>query len=146
MFSKILLASDGSEGALKAARVAADLASKYCSEITVVHVFTMPVTPLPFVGAPGLEIDPLVATRYAEEVQEAVERRTGRVLEEAGVPYTTRHETGHAPEVIVSIAQTGGYDLIVVGSRGLSNFSSFLLGSVSDRVSHHAHCPVLIVK
>jgi nucleotide-binding universal stress UspA family protein len=146
MFSRILLASDGSEDALKAAAFVADLARKYGSQVTVLHVFNMPISPVAFVGAPGIELDAPMMDQYADDVQAAVARRTGRVLEEAGVEYDTRLEKGHPADRIVEVAEEGHYDLIVLGSRGLSEFKRFLLGSVSDRVSHHAHCPVLIVK
>lgn len=146
MFSKILLASDGSEDAIKAASYAADIAKKYGSQITVLHVFNVPAVPAGAVGLPGIELEAPMMVQYAEDVQAAVARRTGRVLEEAGVEYDTLQETGHPADRIVSVAEQGRYDLIVLGSRGLSEFKRFLLGSVTDRVSHHAHCPVLIVK
>lgn len=146
MFHKILLASDGSDGALKAARAAAALAKCIGAEITILHVFTMPTAFAPIVGVGGQALDAASIAQYAEEVQNAVARRTGHVLESEGVPYSTRLEIGHPAATIVRIAEEEGYDLIVLGSRGLTELKSFMLGSVSDRVSHHAHCPVLIVK
>jgi nucleotide-binding universal stress UspA family protein len=145
MFSKILLASDGSDCAMKAAQAAAVLAKQFQASLTVIYVYTIPVMPSPMIALPG-GIDSAVFSQYADEVQDAVARRTGRVLEEAGVEYTLRHEVGHPAEVIVRVAEAEGYDLIVLGSRGLSEIKSFFMGSVSDRVCHHAHCPVLIVK
>lgn len=146
MFSHILIASDGSEHALQAARVAAEIARRFEAKVTLLSVFDPPPTPMPPV--PGMEpvIDPDVMLKYAEEVQEAVERRTGQVFEAAGVPYIMLREYGHPVDRIVSIAETEKADLIVMGSRGLGGIQSFLLGSVSDRVLHHAHCPVLIVR
>jgi nucleotide-binding universal stress UspA family protein len=146
MFSKILLASDGSDCALKAAHVAADLATKYGGTVTVLNVFSIPTSFVPLAGMPGFEMDPAAVNHYADHVRDAVARRTGKVLEEHGVPYETRQVIGHPAETIVNVAEREHYDLIVVGSRGLSGIKGFLLGSVSDRVAHHAHCPVLIVK
>lgn len=146
MFKKILLASDGSEYALRAARAAAELAKAMGSSVTLLHVFTMPALQMAVPGSPGVDVDPGALSTYMEQVQDAVAKRTGRVLEEAGVPYTTLLEAGHPAEVIIRIAEDDNYDLIVMGSRGLSEIRSFLLGSVSDKVSHHAHCHVLIVK
>jgi nucleotide-binding universal stress UspA family protein len=146
MFSKILLASDGSDCAMKAAQAAAEMAKRFQASLTVIYVYTIPVMPSPVIGMPGGGIDSTAFSRYADEVQNAVARRTGRVLEEAGVEYTIRHEVGHPAEVIVRVAEEEGHDLIVIGSRGLSEIKSFFMGSVSDRVCHHAHCPVLIVK
>lgn len=146
MFTKILLASDGSDYALRAARAAAELAKSLGASVTVLHVFTMPTMQMAIPGSPGVEMEPGALNTYIEQVQDAVAKRTGRVLDEAGVPYTTVLEAGHPAEVIIRIAEDDGYDLIVMGSRGMSEIKSFLLGSVSDKVSHHAHCPVLIVK
>jgi len=146
MYKKILLPSDGSDYALRAAAAAAELAKALGASVTVLHVFTMPTTQMAVPGAPGVDVESGALNAYIEQVQDAVAKRTGRVLDEAGVPYTTLLEGGHPAEVIVRIAEDDGYDLIVIGSRGLSAIQSFLLGSVSDKVSHHAHCPVLIVK
>jgi nucleotide-binding universal stress UspA family protein len=146
MYKKILLPSDGSDYALRAAAAAAELAKALGASVTVLHVFTMPTTQMAVPGAPGVDVESGALNAYIEQVQDAVAKRTGRVLDEAGVPYTTLLEAGHPAEVIVRIAEDDGYDLIVIGSRGLSAIQSFLLGSVSDKVSHHAHCPVLIVK
>jgi nucleotide-binding universal stress UspA family protein len=146
MFQKILLASDGSEFALRAAQATAELAKALGSSVTILHVFAMPVMQMAVPGSPGVDIDPGTVSEYIEQVQDSVARRTGRVLEEAGVAYETLNEVGHPAEAIVRIAEDDGYDLIVMGSRGMTEIKSFLLGSVSDKVSHHAHCPVLIVK
>jgi len=146
MFSKLLLASDGSDYALRAAEAAAQLAKGLGTSVTILHVFTMPVLQMSVPGSPGVDMDPGAVNAYIEQVQDSVARRTGRVLDEAGVPYEILTEVGHPAEVIVRIAEDDGYDLIVLGSRGMTAFKSFLLGSVSDKVSHHAHCPVLIVK
>ena len=143
MFAKLLLASDGSDYALRAAEAAAVMAKAHGCSVTVLHVFTMPVMQM---AATGIEVDPGAVNAYVEEVQDSVARRTGRVLEDAGVPYDTLTEVGQPAEVIVRIAEDDGYDLIVLGSRGMTALKSFLLGSVSDKVCHHAHCPVLIVK
>ncbi|MBX7219395.1 MAG: universal stress protein [Blastocatellia bacterium] len=146
MFNKILLASDGSDGALRATEVAAEIAQKFNSELTVLHVFVTPIpVPIGF-DTPGVEFDQDLLTRYAEEVRTAVERRTNHILDDKQVNYTQRQELGHPAATIVKIAEHEHYDLIVVGRRGLGQFKSLLLGSVSDHVSRHAHCPVLIVK
>jgi nucleotide-binding universal stress UspA family protein len=149
MFTKILVASDGSECALKAAEKGAALAKAVGVPVTVLHV-AAPYAVMPLVGAPGMDLgvdfSPELVRRYIEELKTAVERRTGAIFDAAGVAYTIRHETGNAAELIVETAEKEGFDLIVMGSRGLGQFKSLFLGSVSDRVTHHAHCPVLIVK
>jgi len=53
---------------------------------------------------------------------------------------------GHAVEQIVKVCRENKFDLIVMGARGLSRIKEMLLGSVSDGVTRHAYCPVLVVK
>jgi nucleotide-binding universal stress UspA family protein len=146
MFNHILIASDGSEHALKAARAGAEIAQKFGAEVTLLSVFDPPQHRTPLVDNESTVLDADTVARYADEVQEAVEYNTGKVIREVGMAYTPRREIGHPVDVIVSVAARSRVDLIVMGSRGLGGLESFLLGSVSDRVLHHAHCPVLIMK
>ncbi len=148
MFSKILICTDGSENALAATRAGAEIALKFGAEVILLNVFNPTVVPPGFVGdIPGAELaSPFDSERFAAEIQQGVEVRTGKVLDDAGVPYTSRSERGHPVDRTVTVAAEERVDLIVMGSRGLSGFKSFLLGSVSDGVLHHAHCPVLIVR
>ena len=143
MFKKILVGSDGSDNAIRGAHVAAELAKKFDSELTVLHVYEFPPALMavePWVADPSMFAPP------QPEVQNSVARRTGRAIEEHGVKYEDRHEIGHAAQELVRVAETGKYDLIVIGSRGLGGFQRLMLGSVSDQVLHHSHCPVLVVK
>ena len=70
----------------------------------------------------------------------------GRLQHNACVVYEARREPGHPSEEIVTVADSVGADLIVLGRRGLSEWKALMLGSVSDGVLHPAHCPVLIVR
>ena len=81
-----------------------------------------------------------------EELQSGVEKTTGAILDAVHRRYKCRREIGHPIDRIVAVAQDIQADLIVLGSRGLGGWNSYLLGSVSDGVLHHAHCPVLIVR
>lgn len=146
MFNKILVCSDGSEAALKAARAAAEIAKKFDSRVVLLNVFTPSPSTMTFVGAPDAVPYAQMAVGYADEVQEAVELRTGRIFDEMKVAYEGRREMGHPVDRIVGVAEEEQVDLIVMGSRGLGGFQRILLGSVSDGVLHHAHCPVLIVR
>jgi len=128
--SKILAAIDGSENANKALQQAVQLAQKLDAEVTVVNVMEC--------GLFGLK--PKVA-------QDVGERILSKAMDEAKVvKVTKRFEFGNPAEKIIEIANKENYSLIVVGSRGLSRTKRFFLGSVSDDVSHHAHCSVLIVR
>jgi len=145
----MLLAMDGSDNAERAARVAADLATKYGAELHVLHAFSLEIGLLPVPDSPSHvlagRIDPEICDRWAAASKEVVARHI-QLLLGADVTYTFRQENGDPAETIVRIAAEEGFDLIVVGSRGLGAALRFVLGSVSDRVSHQAPCSVLIVR
>ena len=147
MFSKMLMCSDGSEQALEAAAVAAEIARKFNSQLLLLSVYDPSVIPAATVGIPDGSLQTAVSAGcYAEEAQSGVEKATGQVLQEAGVTYITRRELGHPVDRIIRVAQDEQADLIVMGSRGLGGFKRLVLGSVSEGVLHHAPCPVLIVR
>ncbi len=139
--TRILLATDGSEEAKLALRTAVDLANSTNSELHVVTVGRIhPVG--------SYEI-------HYEELAEALRRQAQRVLdeqvkkiEEEGRTVAGAHlETSDRPdEVIVRLSEELGAGLIVMGSRGRGGLRRALMGSVSDSVVRHAHCPVLVVR
>src|SRR5262249_23476378 len=139
-FRRILLASDGSEGAGKATQTAVEIAQKFHAALLVVNVFE------------GVPIYPDVVTEYftpdviAEQVRKVVKETAEKAATEAGISFEMEQVHGDAAETIVRYAENYGCDLIVLGSRGMGAFKSLLLGSVSDHVAHHAHCPVLVVR
>jgi nucleotide-binding universal stress UspA family protein len=151
--TKILLATDGSEEAELAARTAADLAEKTDSELHVVHVFGIaPVGPPVYPNATDLQSEEYEAE--AEERQRISEQRAREVLDaeveklrSAGGMVAQAHliEGRVAPEV-VALAEETGAGLIVMGSRGRGGIRRALMGSVSDSVVRHAHCPTLVVR
>ncbi len=146
MYTKILLASDGSEGALKAAEAAAFQARQSEASLTVLYVISIPAQFTPLAGMPGVTIGPEVFQQYSDLVKDEATRRTEQVLEKTSVAYTMRYELGNVAEVVMRLVQQEAFDLVVLGNRGLEGFSSFLLGSVSNRVADHASCSVLVVK
>ena len=128
--TKILLATDGSEDAGLAASTAIDLANKTGSELHIVHV-----------------VD-LVSSVVLDEAEvrgllDAVLRQ----IEDAGSISAQAHLSEGAPAAeIVTLGEEIGAGLIVVGSRGLGGLRRALMGSVSDSVVRHSHCPVLVVR
>ncbi len=147
MIKHILLATDGSDTALKATRWAAELAKTYGAKVTVLHVVHIPAALAGSTVLPGGATDVAVVTRLMEQAAEGVLTVTTPLLEEAGVEFETRIEYGHTAETIVRVANENGADLIVMGSRGLADASALLLGSVSHKVLHAVHDkPVLIVR
>jgi nucleotide-binding universal stress UspA family protein len=139
----ILLATDGSEEAKLASTTAADLAQKTDSEL---HVLTVgPDYPLYELPEHPAEFEDVLREnrRRAKEVLEQQAKR----IEESGVSVKEIHLLeGRADEEIVALAEEIGAGLIVMGSRGHGRLRRTLLGSVSDAVVRHAHCPVTVVR
>ena len=150
MYKRILVASDASEGGLQAVAAAADLCLKYSATLIALHVYEMPAIQSEMIGGGminGIEaLDPRMLDDWMNELNETVRKKTEAVLTAAGVRCINRQEIGRPANTIVRIASEEGVDLIVLGSRGLSGIEAFLLGSVSERVAHLAHCSVLIVR
>jgi nucleotide-binding universal stress UspA family protein len=139
----ILLATDGSEEAQLAATTAADLAEKTNSELHLVTVGPdYPLYELPEHPA-GFE-DVLRENR--REAKEMLEQQAKRIEESGGTIKETHLREGRAYEEIVEVAEEIDAGLIVMGSRGHGRLRRALLGSVSDAVVRHAHCPVTIVR
>ncbi|MFN8388090.1 MAG: universal stress protein [Anaerolineales bacterium] len=140
MFNNILLAVDGSEHALNAARMAAQLArSMDSAELRIAVVYdSIP----PLLGDPDFQI---VLNARLDETEKILQSAVKAVGE---VPSTVSTETiaGDPAEAIIKIADTRKCDLIVMGSRGLGRLAGLVLGSVSQKVVSHAPCPVLIVR
>ncbi|MFZ5641336.1 MAG: universal stress protein [Bacillota bacterium] len=143
MFKKILVPVDGSALSMEAVRKAAALAERFESVLTIMHVVMTPVQS-PMVDPAMLVIPPEVITALEEEGRRVLEMAKKEVPD--GLTAMTVQKIGHPAQAIIELAGTGGYDLIVLGSRGLGEIRGFLLGSVSDRVSHHAPCSVLVVR
>jgi len=148
--TKILLATDGSREAEVAARTAADLAQKTHSELHVVHAFGIaPVGPPVYPEATDLQSEEYEAE--TEEGQRISEQRAREVLQEEVEKVRSTVAGEHlvegrvAPE-IVGLAEEIGAGLIVMGSRGRGGIRRALMGSVSESVVRHAHCPVLVVR
>ncbi|HEX2729769.1 MAG TPA: universal stress protein [Rubrobacteraceae bacterium] len=139
--AEILLATDGSEDAARAARVAADLSKRTGAHLHVVHVWQ----PLPRGAASG---------DYWEYVYSGSEQAASMLLDEqvasigeAGAQVAgTRLAEGSPVERILDVADEVGAGMVVVGSWGLGQLGRLVLGSVSERIVHHADRPVLVVR
>lgn len=147
MFTHILIASDGSEHAMRAAKYAAELSKKFDAKLTLITVLDPPAVLPSNVMEMWAAVDITPMMEAAEKMQDAVEKYTQDVLTQEGITdLNSVREVGHPVDMIIAVAARQSVDLIVLGSRGLGGLQSFLLGSVSERVLHHAHCPVLIVR
>jgi nucleotide-binding universal stress UspA family protein len=144
MFKKILLPSDGSVQAHKAAEVAADLAKSQHAEVIGVYV----IDPFPFIGIGDASAVALQA--YLAEAQTAAAQSLGLIrgiCQARGVPFVGDTIERNAPDQgILETAEAEGCDLIVIGSHGRKGIQALILGSVAQKVLTHAKVPVLVVK
>ncbi len=140
MFHHILIGYDGSANGKKALEYGIDFAMHTGAELTVVTVFhTIP----DYLGSP--QYDQIVA-RVTSEAQATAEMGAEQARACGIEKVRVEGLEGSPAESILSVAETRGCDCIVVGSRGKDGIAGLLLGSVSDRLAHHAKVPVLIVK
>ncbi|MGZ8693613.1 MAG: universal stress protein [Gaiellaceae bacterium] len=133
--SKILVAYDGSESARRALTEAAKLANG--NGLTVMSV----AEPLPQFGRAG---ELMLPEEDAERRRELSDAR--QLLEQRGIEATFVERKGDAATRILDEAEGEHADLIVMGTRGLGVGKRWLMGSVSTKVLHHAHCNVLVVR
>jgi nucleotide-binding universal stress UspA family protein len=139
VFEKILVPLDGSEHSLHALEKAVQIAKKFDGKITLIHIYSVS----------SLAVTPSQVYTYVQEIRKYAES----ILEDGkkrgnaeGVQIEKLLTEGHPVEEILKTAREGNFNLIVIGARGLSKIKEILLGSVSDGVTRHAPCPVLIVK
>ena len=138
---RILLATDGSEEAELAAGAAVELAENTGSELHVMHVKLLPITP-PYPDVLDWRED---LERAEREARELLDEQVKKV-EDAGGTVARVHLREEEPaEEIVALAEELGADLIVVGSRHRGRIRRALAGSVSDWVVRHARSPVLVI-
>lgn len=144
MFKKILVPSDGSVQAHKAAIVAADLAKSQGAEIVGVYV----IDPFPFIGvgdASAVGLQAYMSEAQAAAGQSLVDIRT--MCEAKGVTFAgDTIERTSAYEGILETAQAEKCDLIVMGSHGRRGIQALILGSVAQKVLTHTDIPVMIIK
>jgi nucleotide-binding universal stress UspA family protein len=146
--TKILLATDGSEEAELALSTAIDLANSTNSQLHVVTVG--PWNPDPSYASHEAslrwETYEQASEAIGKEVQEILDNQVRKIEEGGGTVQEAHQRRGRKDEEIVRVAEEIGAGLIVMGSRGLGGLKRSLMGSVSDSVMRHAHCPVLVVR
>ncbi|WP_257346920.1 universal stress protein [Pseudalkalibacillus decolorationis] len=139
MFSKILLATDGSEHASRAAEKAATIAlSNSDSKVTMIYVIDVSTSKSDVLSAGSKE--------KLEENRKRKLQNAEEILTENNVEYEVHILRGEPGPTIVKYANENQYDLVVIGSRGLNSFQEMVLGSVSHKVAKRANSPVMIVK
>src|SRR3954452_6692321 len=145
MFASIVVGTDGSETAGEAVRGAMEWAQPLGAKFQIVSAY-----------------EPVADTRLREEAQqvpddmqwmvnpredvEVVLNQAKDEAADAGVEAETFARQGDPADAILDVAEEKGSDLIVVGNKGMTGAKRFLLGSVPNKVSHHAPCSVLIIR
>ncbi len=148
MIKKILVATDGSSHAKRAVEFASDFASKYDANVYVVHVVQEARIPE--------EMKKLFETEHMEEPPKRayMERIGKKIVEDAKNDMLKRGIekvepillVGDAPQEIVDFAKKQNIDVIIIGNQGLGRIKELLIGSVTHKVFHAAHCTCITVK
>ncbi len=145
MFGSIVVGSDGSDTAREAVRQAVELAGSVAGRLLIVSAYE---------AAPGARLreeaeqapaDLQWIVRRREDV-EATLREAAGMAEAAGVDAELFPRQGDPADAILDVAEEQDADLIVLGNKGMTGAKRFLLGSVPNKVSHHAPCSVLIIR
>ena len=144
MLKKILLATDGSETSMRAAKNAVSIGKKAGATVTAVYVVDVHrLAQLPgYAAMPGIK-DNLMELMF-KEGSEALEEIED-MARDAGVAYERVVAEGDPGEELLKLCRDPGFDLIVLGTIGKSGLKRFLLGSVAEKVVRHSHVPVLAV-
>ena len=140
MFKHILLAVDGSDHAMRAAKVASEMAR--CVKAVELRVVVAYDPIPPYLGEPNLQG---AINARLDDAQDVLQKAVNAVGEIPGEIHTELIE-GNSAEAIIEVAKTRKSDVIVMGSRCLGRLAGLVLGSTSQKVVSHAPCPVLIVR
>jgi nucleotide-binding universal stress UspA family protein len=145
VFKSIVVGTDGSQTANQAVRQAVELASSINAKLELVSAYE------PVSGQRLRE----ERTEVPDDVQwmvnpredvDATLKEAAEQAKEAGVAVETYARQGDPADAILDVAEEQGADLIIVGNKGMTGAKRFLLGSVPNKVSHHAPCSVLIIR
>jgi nucleotide-binding universal stress UspA family protein len=146
MYTTIVVGTDGSDSAAVAVRQAAELAQAGGGTLHIVHAY-QPMnmgTVAMSAGSGGATIDVAgVNESIASNARTVCDR--SRSIVDAALTCETHAEPGDPCDALISVAEQVHADLIVVGNRGMTGMKRFVLGSVPNKISHHAPCSVLIV-
>ena len=135
--NKILLAVDGSEDAVLAARAAIDLSGKTGAELHVVHAWQ---------SVPSARFESFIRAQRKQEAEELLAAQE-KLIEASGGKIARAHlRRGPAVDEILDLAGELDAGLSVMGSRGMGPVKRLVMGSVSEGVVHHSRCPVLVLR
>ncbi|MFH5185891.1 universal stress protein [Paenibacillus sp. TAB 01] len=143
MFRKIVVAYDGSETAKHALDEAIGIKRIFEDSILeVIHVYQIAAAVL----GDALVTNPAIVQNELYEAAEAITEEARQAIVRYPMATARLLEGGPPARVILDYAEANGFELLIVGSRGLGTFKELLLGSVSNEIVQHAKIPVLVVK
>ncbi len=142
MYKKILIPTDGSEHANRAAKHALWIAKESGAEILALSV----IETAAFIGLPADDLIMSTKNLLEEEASRALDKLKNLVKDSGyNIKLTLNIDEGSAADTILKVAEKENVDLIVMGTSGKHGIDRFLLGSVTEKVVRHATCPVLVV-
>ena len=145
MFDRIVVGTDGSETAAEAVRTAIELAKMTKSKLEIVSAYE----PIPQQQlreeSSGISGDVSHVVNPREDVQFVLDKAAAEA-KKAKVDVVTHPREGDPADAILDVAEENKADLIVVGNKGMTGTRRFLLGSVPNKISHHAPCDVWIAR
>jgi nucleotide-binding universal stress UspA family protein len=145
MFNSIVVGTDGSATAAVAVREAVDVAKAVGATLELVSAYA----PVPEQRLREERRDAPEDVQWAIHPRHEVETSLSDAADlarEAGVDVNTHARQGDPSDAILDVAEERGADLIIVGNKGMTGAKRFLLGSVPDKISHHAPCSVMIIR
>jgi nucleotide-binding universal stress UspA family protein len=145
MFDRIVVGTDGSATAAEAVKEAVELAKVAKARLEIVSAYEpVPQSRLREEGE-GISGDVAYSVNPREDVQLVLDKAAGEA-KKAKVDVVTHPREGDPADAILDVAEENSADLVIVGNKGMTGARRFLLGSVPNKISHHAPCDVWIVK
>jgi nucleotide-binding universal stress UspA family protein len=145
MFDRIVVGTDGSATAAEAVKEAVELAKVAKARLEIVSAYEpVPQSRLREEGE-GISGDVAYSVNPREDVQLVLDKAAGEA-KKAKVDVVTHPREGDPADAILDVAEENNADLVIVGNKGMTGARRFLLGSVPNKISHHAPCDVWIVK
>jgi nucleotide-binding universal stress UspA family protein len=145
MFRSIVVGTDGSDTAAQAVRQAVDLAGAVGAKLELVSAYS-PVSQQRLSEERRQAPEDLQWAINPREDVDATLEAAARIARDAGVEVEVYPRQGDPADAILDVAEEREADLIIVGNKGMTGAKRFLLGSVPNKVSHHAPCSVLIIR
>ncbi len=145
MFGSIVVGTDGSETATEAVRNAVDLAKAVGARVQLVSAYE-PVSNQRLREETNQVPEDMQWMVNPREDVDATLDAAAELAAEAGVEAEKFARQGDPADAILDVAEETKADLIIVGNKGMTGARRFLLGSVPNKVSHHAPCSVLIIR